>query len=169
MKFSLYINTIVVLLLFTNCKRIDKTNNVNNSTRLDTNKTSQKLDLDFENKKADLKDSLVISLKPKIFTIHTIGKAKLIINNKLAGRLIFGEPYFVEFYNKGTWERLKVFEGLTHYDIAYVASSGDSVELEINLQPQPFDYKPGEYRILKEFKSQLTGKTIIATTEFLIE
>jgi hypothetical protein len=113
-------------------------------------------------------DSITMTLAPNRFQLDSVGRAKLIITNHSNQTFTFGQQSFIEYFNGDKWDRLKVYNGILIEDVLYRLKGGKAGLYNIHLQPIPYKYKTGKYRMVKRLKSEL-GKEISATAEFLIK
>ena len=112
-------------------------------------------------------DSITMTVSPAAFKVGTVGEAKLTITNNASEEVTFGDPYRVEYSSNGNWEKVTLFDSVSFTAMAHGLAPGKSQEFSINLQPMPYDYKPGQYRILKD--AQIGEKKIQLTTIFSVE
>lgn len=113
-----------------------------------------------------------MSISPNTFSTSSIGEAKLIISNSSQDLITFGERYSIEYLNGQDWTETSALNNIAFTDMGYRMKPGNSEEYSIHLQPKPFDYKPGKYRINKEItlgRSPKTDKSINLYAEFVVE
>jgi hypothetical protein len=120
-------------------------------------------------------EDFTLSIKPKTFKNSTMGKAKLVIANNTNEKALAGLQYFVDVYQDNNWKRLKFTEYIFWDLISIELKRLSSRELDVNLKSlpytnkiQPYNYKPGRYRIIKEIIS-LDKKRHFISTEFTVK
>lgn len=96
-----------------------------------------------------ISDSITMTVTPVTFKAGKVGKAKLTITNNAAQEISFGDPYKVEFNNGGNWDKVTMFDSVMFTAMMHSIAPGNSQDFNIDLQPMPHDYQPGDYRILK--------------------
>ncbi|MVT12121.1 immunoglobulin-like domain-containing protein [Chitinophaga tropicalis] len=133
----------------------------------DTSNPSKMQDTAVSTGTADPAGSIAMTVVPAAFKAGTVGEAKLTITNNAAEEITFGDPYRVEYSNNGNWEKVTLFDSVSFTAMAHGLAPGKSQEFSINLQPMPYDYKPGQYRILKD--AQAGEKKIQLTAIFSVE
>jgi hypothetical protein len=115
----------------------------------------------------DATNGVTMSISPSTFKAPGVAEAKLTIANKATGEITFGDPFSVEYNDAGSWQKVTMFDSVMFTAIAHVLAPGETKEFAIHLQPMPYDYKPGQYRILKG--AQLGEQAIQLTAPFSVE
>jgi hypothetical protein len=115
----------------------------------------------------DAVSGVTMSISPRTFKTTAVGQATLTIANQASGDVTCGDPFGVEYLNGGNWEKVTLFDSVMFTAMAHVIAPGKSQEFPIQLQPMPYDYKPGQYRIVKG--AQHGEKAIQLTAPFTVE
>jgi len=88
-----------------------------------------------------------------------------ISNDNDTGEGVSGEYFFIEYLNSGKWETVPL--NYSHNSIGYPVEAGKSRNIEVNLQPETYDYKAGSYRVYKTVS--YNGKSYVLIAGFIIE
>lgn len=112
---------------------------------------------------------IAMIIEPANIKPSLVGKAKLILTNRSADSVKVGESFFITFYNGTTWERVSNFDDMLFNDVAYLIPPGDVKELSINLQPKPFKYKAGKYKISKVVEILPGHAEAVITAAFFVK
>jgi hypothetical protein len=115
----------------------------------------------------DTISGVTMSVSPNTFKATSVGQATLTIANQASGDVTCGDPFGVEYLKGGSWEKVTLFDSVMFTAMAHVIAPGKSQEFPIQLQPMPYDYKPGQYRIVKG--AQHGEKAIQLTAPFTVE
>jgi len=100
-------------------------------------------------------NSVVLALKPKVFTISQLKeKADLTISNNTSEPITTGESYSIEYLEDGKWKVLEAFQELFFISIGYQISPGATKEFKINFLAEQHQYRKGEYRIVKNYTKE---------------
>ncbi|MBW8684476.1 immunoglobulin-like domain-containing protein [Chitinophaga rhizophila] len=168
MRISLYY-LIIPALILGSCASNNNAgnNNTGDSTTVDSNNVSKMQDTATNTSTADPAGNIAMTLSPGTYKSSTVGKATLTITNNSTEDVSFGDPYKVEYNNGGNWEKVSIFDEVVFTAMMHAVAPGKSQEFPINLQPVPYDYKPGEYRILKG--AQSGDKSFQLTTTFTVD
>jgi hypothetical protein len=184
---------ILAFITLSGCQRTIQTRNVI-QTKMDTSKnlkmkvdstaninhrnvdTSKNLNMKGDTSKIESKlkaEDFTLSIIPKNFKNSTIGKAKLVITNNTNEQALAGLEYSVDVYQENKWKRLKLYIMFDLIGIELKPLS--SRELDVNFKSlpytnkiQPYNYKPGRYRIIKEIISSDKKRHFIST-EFTVK
>lgn len=135
------------------------------SAAVDTNNLSKMQDT--LTSVADSSNGVNMAVSPGTFKSGTVGKATLTITNNAPDEITFGDPYKVEYNNGGNWDKVTIFDSIAFTAMAHAIAPGKSQEFPIHLQPIPYEYKPGQYRILKD--AQTADKKLQLTATFSVE
>lgn len=137
------------------------------STAVDTDNLSKMQDTATSTGVADSASGISMIVSPDTVKARAVGKATLTISNNASDEITFGDLYKVEYNNGGSWERVTLFDDIAFTAMAHSIAPGQSQEFPIHLQPIPYEYKPGQYRVLKD--AQTAGKNIQLTATFSVE
>lgn len=168
MRISLYY-LIIPALILGSCGPNANTgsNTPADSTAVDTTNPSNMQDTATSAGVTDPASSVSMTVSPNTFKAGAVGKAKLTITNNASDEVTFGDPYKVEYNNGGNWDKVTLFDSVMFTAMAHGIAPGKSQDFNIHLQPMPYEYKPGQYRILKE--AQTADKKMQLTATFSVE
>ena len=62
-----------------------------------------------------------------------------------------GEYYHIEYFNGKDWLKVPFFDEIVFNDIGYELPEGVSRNFAIKFYPEKYDYKAGEYRVVKYY------------------
>lgn len=94
-----------------------------------------------------------------------VSKIKVKITNNNEEDAMTGELFFIEHFDGDNWVGVPL--NYSFNSIGYIMKARKSWEIEINLQPQTYNYKQGKYRIYKQVS--YNKEDYILTAEFIIE
>ena len=117
------------------------------------------------NNNSDKKVSLLI----KEGTLSNIG-ITLILKNDSVRDYSYGEPYYIEKFQEGKWEKLETIHEMAFTLPAWNLESGKTVEISINWFYGYGQLESGKYRVVKEiFKGYIRSEitTVLPETELL--
>ena len=75
---------------------------------------------------------------------------KLIIENKTKGKLVYGAPFSLEYFDKENWTKIQFAEDFQFVALGYTLKANETQEGQFNIQEDYFS-KLGRYRIVKRF------------------
>ncbi len=114
-------------------------------------------------------NQITMTISPNIFKLPKINKANLNIINNSNYQLIFGSHYSIEYFTGENWDKVE-FKNAGFTDGAYGVAPGKTKDMGVLLQPVPYDYKPGKYRISKIMEEvRDSEKKYIVTAYFEIQ
>lgn len=106
-------------------------------------------------------------MEPRVFQSATIGKAELILTNNTKIQIMTGQEFFVDFFERNTWNRINPHFNTVWELMGYLIEPYASREFPINLKPNPFKNKGGRYRVGKYVHAP-DKKKLIIYTEFSV-
>jgi hypothetical protein len=166
MRISLYYLIIPAFILGSCASKTNSSASVpGDSTSADNTNLSEMQDT-VTTSPADPSSNISLTVSPGTFKEGKVGKATLTVTNNGTEEITFGDPYKVEYNNGGNWDKVTIFDSIAFTAMAHGVAPGKSQEFAIQLQPIPYNYKPGEYRILKD--AQAGDKQLQLTATFSV-
>jgi len=89
---------------------------------------------------------ITMRVSPKDVFVNS--SMKLIIENKAKGDLLFGQDFFLEYFDKENWRRIQL--DINFEDVGYILKANETLERQFYVSENDFS-KLGIYRIVKNF------------------
>lgn len=154
MKSIILFLTVPAFFILSNCqKKIQQANSAPNNTSQSHEKINMTTVEDNE---------IFMNIVPNTFEHSSMGEAKLKVVNNLKERVTTEDFFTLQYNNDGTWEKVRAFDRVVFNDMAYIVGPGSYKEFPINLTPNQYKYKPGNYRISKKVLVEKKEKVLIA-------
>jgi hypothetical protein len=166
MKSSLLYFFVALFLIFSGCSsESNSENDINNDSEIRTREDI----ISEESKQPDSSNmkNIEMTLEPKSFSADNMRMATLTIRNNSGRKMIFGERYYIERNENGSWTAADALGEVAFNDIGYEINETGTEVLEVLLKNESYTYEPGNYRLCKEFRAGSSTST--ACTEFTVE
>ena len=166
MKRSLLYASFAMFLIFSSCS--SESGSENNMDDDAQNRTEEDETAYQNSKQPDNNmNDIEMTLEPDSFNAGNMSMATLTIRNNSGRKMMFGERYYIEKNENGSWTAAEALGDVAFNDIGYELNDGDSEALEVLLKNESYTYAPGTYRLCKDLRGGNNESAVCA--EFTVE